>query len=85
MSTTGWDRFLSNYSGSMNDRQKAYLLDNIVGVVTSNSINDLWFQYLGEQGYDGTLTDRMFDWAGDVSGSTSVSISDRLGALPSPP
>lgn len=82
MSTTGLMNYLSNYSGTINERQRKWLLE-VLGLTTStDALNDLWFQYLRSLGYTGDLTTMLWEWAGDKSVSDSLSLVDRLGGLP---
>lgn len=82
MSSTSLYNYLSNYPGQINDKQRAWLLE-VLGLTSStDALNDLWYKYLRSLGYLGDLTTMMWEWAGDKSGNTSMSLTDRMGSLP---
>lgn len=55
----GLDIFVSNYPGALDDQVKNFLLDNTTGTNSSWSYNDLWLQFLTENGAtSGSIDDR---------------------------
>lgn len=82
MSTTGLMNYFSDYTGTINERQRKWLLENLLLITSADSLNGLWMKYLRAQGYLGALPDMMYDWAGDESGNDAKSLPDRLNSLP---
>lgn len=74
------DTYLSNYSGTLNDKELAFLKAQLPGV--NGTINDLWLAYLTSIGYTGALNDMMLEWARATGGLPGASLGDALGALP---
>ena len=52
----------SGIPGDFGDRELAWLRQQMPDAPASTTLNDLWLMYLGEQGYTGTLDDRLYEY-----------------------
>ena len=46
--------------------------------IATGTINDIIFQYLGDQGFDGTINDRLLGWLAVVTGDETGSLNQLL-------
>lgn len=70
MGTQSFYNFLGGTDLAMNNRQKTWLLARVPGSTNRDQLNNLWYEYLGLQGYTGSLTDRWAKWLRDVQPGT---------------
>lgn len=69
------------FTGTLNERQKAYLLSVVSGAASTANLNDLWVAYGLQQGYGTTIQTIQLNWA-RANGSTGTTWNDALNGLP---
>lgn len=77
-------RWLGNrgFTGTLNDRQKQYLISVAIGSSATDTLNDLWIRYGLQQGYGVAIQQIQRNWA-IANGSTStLTWNDAMGTLP---
>lgn len=78
------NRWLTNrgFTGTLNDKQKQYLISVTVGATANDALNDLWVRYGIQQGYGTEIQGIQRNWA-IANGSTStLTWNDAMGSLP---
>lgn len=79
------NRWLTNrgFTGSLNDKQKQYLITVVAGATAADALNDLWVRYGLQQGYGVGIQSIQAAWAkfnGATGGATNW--NDAMGTLP---
>lgn len=79
------DRWLTNrgFTGSLDDKIKAYLISVVAGSAGTDTVNDLWIEYGSQQGYSATdINGIQLNWAIDQGATSTLTWNDAMGTLP---
>lgn len=78
------NRWLTNrgFTGSLNDKQKQYLVSVTAGATSADALNDLWVRYGLQQAYGLEIQSIQRNWAIANGATSTLTWNDAMGSLP---
>lgn len=80
MSTIGLTTYMDEFPLPISQQQKDWIKLHYSASDNTKPLVEIWMAYLGSLGYTGTINERLYQWAGALTGNTG-SLNDRLFAL----